>query len=510
MTTLSSTQSNSHGDGSATAAPADYDVAIIGSGLGGLECAHILASQGRRVIVLERWRQPGGCTQGYRRGGYIFDTGMHYVGGLDVGQPLHDAFNELGLLRLPWVRLDAGGFDRVTIGRQSFRLAQGYDRFVDVLAADFPAEREALERYVAAVRLSDNVGDAQMSRQMMETSAWEWLTQNFSDELLVNVVSGASMKLELRKESLPLFTFLHCNGGYISSAWRLRGDGGQIADSLVGDIRRMGGAIVCGAEVVELVEDDGRIVEAVCKDGRHVRAAMFISDVHPAVTMQWLHGSRMARSVYRRRMAMLPDTFGMFTVSVVLKPHTVRYFNHNEYVYRAADVWDFYTKKGPVGGLMVSCRVPEDANIDASGNITDSELYATQIDILTPMLWSEVAQWESTSVGRRGDDYKSMKQRRAEECIELASTVVKGLSGAVKEIYTSTPLTYRDYTNTPYGSAFGIRKDYSNALMTQLSVRTPVPNLMLTGQSLILHGLQGVTMTALATVGEISKQYNNR
>ena len=43
-----------------------------------------------------------------------------------------------------------------------------------------------------------------------------------------------------------------------------------------------------------------------------------------------------------------------------------------------------------------------------------------------------------------------------------------------------------------------------------LSVRTPVPNLMLTGQSLILHGLQGVTMTALATVGEISKQYNNR
>ena len=159
---------------------------------------------------------------------------------------------------------------------------------------------------------------------------------------------------------------------------------------------------------------------------------------------------------------------------------------------------------------MVSCRVPEDANIDASGNITDSELYATQIDILTPMLWSEVAQWESTSVGRRGDDYKSMKQRRAEECIELASTAVKGLSGAVKEIYTSTPLTYRDYTNTPYGSAFGIRKDYSSALMTQLSVRTPVPNLMLTGQSLILHGLQGVTMTAMTTVGEISKQYNNR
>ena len=59
-----------------------YDVVIIGSGFGGLVCAHLLAKAGKRVLVLERQQQPGGCIQSYQRKGQAFDTGLHYVGGL--------------------------------------------------------------------------------------------------------------------------------------------------------------------------------------------------------------------------------------------------------------------------------------------------------------------------------------------------------------------------------------------------------------------------------------------
>ena len=69
----------------------------------------------------------------------------------------------------------------------------------------------------------------------------------------------------------------------------------------------------------------------------------------------------------------------------------------------------------------------------------------------------------------------------------------------------SSKNAYYTYNNSPYGSAYGVRKDYSNVLGTILSPKTPIPNLFLTGQSLMLHGLHGVTMTAKFTCDEIVK-----
>ena len=129
-----------------------YDVIIIGSGFGGLACAHILSKAGKSVLVLERQAQPGGCIQSYRRDGLMFDTGLHYIGGLAEGQSLHRMFSTLGLMHLPWHRLDPEGFDRVTIGGDTFTLAEGYDHFVDTLSTAFPQEREGLQQYVDMLR----------------------------------------------------------------------------------------------------------------------------------------------------------------------------------------------------------------------------------------------------------------------------------------------------------------------------------------------------------------------
>ena len=63
-----------------------YDVVVIGSGFGGLACAHLLSMAGRSVLVLESHWQPGGCLQSYQRKGHTFDTGLHYVGGLREGE----------------------------------------------------------------------------------------------------------------------------------------------------------------------------------------------------------------------------------------------------------------------------------------------------------------------------------------------------------------------------------------------------------------------------------------
>ena len=198
------------------------------------------------------------------------------------------------------------------------------------------------------------------------------------------------------------------------------------------------------------------------------------------------------KKVYRNRIARLENTFGMFTVSLALKPQSVRYFNCNRYVYRRPDVWTFYQVDAPVSGILISCRVPDDG----------SE-YTRQLDLLTPMPWSRCTPWTDTTVGRRGEAYRQMKEQMADECMTLAERILPGLSRHVEARYTSTPLTYRDYTFTPEGSAYGLRKDFNSPMLTMLSPRTPIPNLLLTGQNLMLHGLHGVTMTALFTCAEV-------
>ena len=477
-----------------------YDAVIIGSGLGGLECAHLLSKAGMSVLLLERGTQAGGCLQSYRRHGLAFDTGFHYVGGLDEGQSLHSAFRHLGLLRLPWQRLD-NHFDRVTIGNQTFSFAQGYDAFVETLTAAFPAERDALNKYADMLKqcgeqqfdaLNPQTGESSLLSRLFETSAYQYLTETFHDPLLINVLCGTSLKMELRKESLPLFTFAHGNGSFIESSWRLKGDGSLIVNSLADDVRMHGGEIICNTEVRELVEKDGKLVHAVCSNGEIYEGTIFISNIHPAVTCNLVKQSSRMKKVYRSRITHLENTFGMFTVSLRIKPQTLRYFNWNQYIYKEPDVWAFHLKNNPVSGVLVNCRIPEDGS-----------KYVQQVDLLTPMNWSECEQWSHTEVGRRGEDYKAMKKRVADECITLAGRFIPGLRDRITGCYTSTPLTYRNYTLTPEGSAYGLRKDFRNPMITLLSPRTPIPNLLLTGQNLMLHGLHGVTMTALFTCAEV-------
>ena len=457
-----------------------YDVVIIGSGLGGLVCANLLSRRGLNVLVLERQHQPGGCLQSYRRGAMMYDTGLHYVGGLAEGQPLHDIFSELGLLSLPWQRLDADGFDRIMIGDHEYRFAEGYDRFIETLAQEFPDDRDSLQRYIQLMQCTDEVW-------MQQTNAYEYLSGIVHNPLLLSVLSGACLKMELKRDTLPLFTYVHGNAPFIQSSWRLKGDGNLIVQRLIDNLRQQGGEVRCDTEVVELVEEDGMLKRAVCKNGEVYEARYFISDAHPSVSLSLVKESQLLKKVYRRRIDNLENTNGMFTAQLLLKPGKVPYFNYNEFLYDGLEAWDGC-------GYMVSCRVPEDG--------TD---FARQIDILTPMNISECAAWTDSRPMRRGQDYLQFKAQKAQQCIAVAERFLPNLHEYVQEVHTSTPLTYRDYNLSPDGSAYGIRKDASAPLLTVLSPRTSIPNLLLTGQSLMLHGLHGVTMTAMYTTKEITE-----
>lgn len=92
-----------------------YDVVIIGSGMGSLCCAYILAKEGKSVCVLEKNRQFGGSLQIYSRDKTVFETGLHYIGGLSEGQNLNTYFKYFGLMQeLQLQKLDEDGYDVIS------------------------------------------------------------------------------------------------------------------------------------------------------------------------------------------------------------------------------------------------------------------------------------------------------------------------------------------------------------------------------------------------------------
>ncbi|MGN0236127.1 MAG: phytoene desaturase family protein [Paludibacteraceae bacterium] len=458
-------------------------VIIIGAGLGGLECGYILAKKGLQVTVLEHDARVGGCLQSFRRGSTLFDAGFHYVGGLVEGQPLHRIFSYLDLLDLPWQRLDTDCFDEVIIGDRHFPFAQGHEAFAERLTDCFPHQRENLRQYTRFLQqVGEHVFDPlqpdYQGNPLFGESAYQWLCSTISDPLLRQVLSGTSLKMELRAESLPLYTFAQINDSFIQSAWRLSGGGQQIAERLRRRIEEMGGQVRTRATVTRLIEHNGRISQAEINGGERLQADLFISNIHPSVTLELINDCPAVRKIYRKRIASLDNTGGMFTANISLKPNRLPYLNRNLFIHReGADLW-----QNPTDSMLVHFYPNEHA-----------------LDLLTPMRWEEVSAWADKPRGRRGEDYVAFKAQKTEECLQRAEQYIPDLRQAIDRVYTSTPLSYTHYTFTPRGSAYGIRKDWRSPLTTVLTPRTPLPNLFLTGQNLNLHGVLGVSMTALMT-----------
>ncbi|MBP5455383.1 MAG: NAD(P)/FAD-dependent oxidoreductase [Paludibacteraceae bacterium] len=477
-----------------------YDVVIIGSGLGGLLCAYILAKSGRHVCVLEQNQAIGGCLQSFRRNDLTFDTGFHYIGGLEEGQSLHNLFRYFNLLHLPWQKLDTDCFDEIIIHGKKYQFANGHEHFIETLSKEFPHQKENLRQYSKKLQeignaLFDNFKGKAIDfyeSPYFTQSAKEFIDKTIDDDDLKCVLAGASLKMQL-DEHLPLYIYAQINNSFIESAWRIKGGGMQIAESLVNDIRKMGGDIFCKQKVTQLVDEDGRAKRAIVNHGEAAyEADFFISDAHPARTNEWLEESKSIRKVYRNRIKNTPNSFGIFTTHLQLKENRIPYRNYNQYIYETKDLWHFSESSNEGKSILVNYQVPEKGN------------FTRNIDLLTPMRWEEVQKWEGTHIGQRGEEYEALKREKANSCIALAAKYIDGIEKAIERVYTSTPLTYHDYTGTQCGAAYGIQKDRNKLLQTILPTQTPIKNLYQTGQNINLHGILGVSITALLSCAEIT------
>lgn len=484
----------------------NFDIVIIGSGMGGLICADILGKEGYKVCVLEKNKQIGGCLQTYVRDKVIFDSGVHYLGGLGEGQNLYQVFKYLGIInKLKLQKLEEDVFDKILIENdpKEYVFAQGYPNFIKQLLKDFPDEEKGLNLYCDKIKEVCNKfplynlksgGDINEKTSILELDTKAFIESVTSNKKLQTVLAGNNMLYALQADKTPFYVHAIILNSYIESSWKCI-DGGSVIAKLMGkNIRSQGGVIYRDSEVTKINVDEGIVKSVQLKDGSLLYGKIFISNMHPVKTME-LTETDLIRNAYKNRIKNLENSIGGFVINIVFKKNSYKYLKNNFYYHKEGHVWSLVEHTEANWPLCYAIFFSASAH---------TALFAESMTILTYMNFEEVKQWGTTfntvsEEAERGAAYEAFKKRKAELLLDVIEERFPGLRAATKTYYTATPLTFRDYIGTDDGSMYGIVKDYKNPLKTFISPRTKIPNLYLTGQNLNLHGVLGAAMSGLVT-----------
>ena len=486
-----------------------YDAVIIGSGLGGLACGAILAREGKKVCILEKNKQIGGALQTFVRDRVIFDSGVHYVGGLDKGQNLYQLFRFLGIMdKLKLRKMDEDVVDALMFegDPKVYKYGQGYDRFIKNLVDEFPEEEQAIQTYCDRIRdvcskfplYNLRSGDYFEKVGVLEIDTQTFIESITTNSRLRNVLAGTNLLYAGEPYKTPFYVHALVVNSYIESSWRFVDGGSQIARLLFKEIYSRGGEFKKHTKVVKLHEENGEIQYAETDKGDKFYGKLYISNVHPVKTLEMTDSDHIKKA-FRNRLKGLENSISTFFVNVVLHKDTLKYRNHNYYYFAKEDAWcnlDYTEDTWPQGFALF---------YTASSRSTE---YADGVTVMAYMRYDEVKKWEHTfnTVSNeisRGEDYEEFKRIKSEKLFDLVEKKFPGFKAAIKSYYAATPLSMRDYIGSDDGSLYGIIKDYREPMRTFISPRTKISNLLLTGQNLNLHGVLGTTVSAVLTCSQI-------
>jgi phytoene dehydrogenase-like protein len=128
-----------------------YDAVVIGSGIGGLITANLLARDGARVLLVEQHYMAGGYCSTFRRGGFTFDAATHFYPLLGNPETLTGRLlGELGV-ETGWVKMDPVDTFHLPDGSR-FTVPADFAAYLAKLHAEFPHESAAIDAFFAEVR----------------------------------------------------------------------------------------------------------------------------------------------------------------------------------------------------------------------------------------------------------------------------------------------------------------------------------------------------------------------
>ncbi len=499
-----------------------WDALVVGSGIGGLTAAALLAKEaGKKVLVLERHYTAGGYTHSFDRPGYSWDVGVHYIGECEAsGSPVRAAFDYLSDRQLQWHPLPEV-YDRTTIAGSTFDFPSGKARLRDQLLSYFPREKPAIDRYFEAVTAVRRASGAYFAEKAVSRAAswilggmmrawflrWanrttlEVLREFTSHQELIGVLTAqwADYGLPPGESSFAAHAIIAAH--YFDGASYPVGGASRIAETIAPAIERSGGQIAVSADVVEILVENRKAVGVRMADGRKLYAPLIISDAGVRNTFD-----RLVREPQPigERLRNIPSSMTYLTLYVGVTKSAA------ELGLRGTNLWihpsfdhDMNVKRfleNPSAEFPVLFISFPSAKDPAFAQRHPG--HAT-IEVVTLASYDWFARWEGTRWKKRGAEYDGLKQELAARLQSQLEKHVPAVRGKIGYAELSTPLTARHFLNYERGEAYGLAATPERFRTRALTPRTSLPNLFLTGQDVTSLGVTGALFGGVVAASAI-------
>jgi phytoene dehydrogenase-like protein len=489
-----------------------YDAIVIGSGMGGLTAASLLAQlQGKRVLVLERHFTFGGFTHIFTRKGFTWDVGIHYVGNMGEDMPSRQMMDLITDHGVQWRQMPER-FDRFVYPDFTYEVPSDAARYEQELIERFPAESTGISRYFRdVVRLAQWMG--------METWSWSaptyiqlplrlatsrlrtlgsmttkaYLDRTFRDPRLKALLTSQWGDYGLGPSISAFAYHAAVVQSYFHGGWYPIGGGVAIADAITPIITRHGGACLVNHTVTEILVDKGKVtgVRAEQHQGRRVigkifRAPLVISDAGAAIT----YGALLPPA-YRGRLARRATdeaaSFSLVSLYLGLKASPA------SLGCTGANLWLFPGYDHDAPAALEEDDRPALLYVSFP-SLKDPAASAHTMEILAPIRADRFAAWRETAWMRRGPEYEQFKAQLAERMLTQLQAVMPGLRELIAYQEVATPLTIEEFTGNADGAIYGMPVTPKRMRTRIGAANTSVGGLLLAGADACALGIEGAMM----------------